>query len=248
MENNLRWKARVPHVMDGPNSRLGNGRFRALLSERVGGGSVLELGCGGGELSAELHAMGASAIYGFDVSPRQIEEARARCDGLQGVAFHVHGAEAPIAERFDVIVGQAILHHIDFRTILGTLYEKNLLPGGRMVFLEPMSHPLTLGFYRLVRSAHTPEEWPITPADVDWLRRRFAARVVPINLFSFPAGVLSSLVLSSDDNGLMRFADRVDRRLERRRRLLGRGREGIIVIDRPAARAGDGPYRSTRPI
>jgi SAM-dependent methyltransferase len=194
----------------------------------------MEVGCGCGELSAELHSMGASAIYGFDVSLHQIEEARARYGDLDGVTFHVHGAEFPIAGRFDLIVGQAILHHIDFRTILVTLFERNLLPGGRMVFVEPMSHPLTLGFFRLVRSAHTPDEWPITPADVTWLRRRFGAQIVPINLSSFPVGVLSSLVLSSDDNWLMRLADRVDRRLERRRRLLGRGREGIIVIDSPA--------------
>lgn len=235
MEKNLRWKARVPHVMVGPNSRHAESRVRSLLRRRVAGGRVLEIGCGRGELTAALHAMGASTIYGFDVSSRQIDEARARCDGLEGVTFGVHGAEAPIAERFDVIVGQAILHHIDFRTTLVRLFEENLLPGGRMLFIEPMSHPLTLAFYQLVRSAHTPDEWPITPADIVWLKGRFAAQVIPINLLSFPLGVVSSLVLRSEDNGLMRFADRVDRRLERRSRLLGRGREGIIVIDRPAA-------------
>jgi SAM-dependent methyltransferase len=192
----------------------------------------MDVGCGTGELSAELHAMGASVVYAFDVSPRRIEEARARYGGLEGITFSLHGAEAPIAGRFDLIVGQAILHHLDFRATLEKLFEENLLPGGRMAFMEPMSHPFTLAFHRFVRSAHTPDEWPITPADVAWLQRRFAARVVPINLFSFPAGILSSLVLSSDDNGLMRLADRVDRRLERRKRLLPRGRQGIIVVDR----------------
>lgn len=235
MEHNLRWKARVPHVMNGPNSRLGYQRFRRLLREQVAGGRVMEVGCARGELSAELHAMGASAVYGFDVSPRQIEEARARYGELDGVTFNVHGAEAPVTGCFDVIVGQAVLHHLDLRAILVKLFDENLLPGGRMVFLEPMSHPLTLAFYRLVRSAHTPDEWPVTPADVVWLQRRFAARVMPINLLSFPAGVFSSLVFSSGDNMLMRFADRVDQRLDRRSHLSARGREGIIVIDRPAA-------------
>jgi SAM-dependent methyltransferase len=220
MANNLRWKARVPHVMNGPNSRFGNERFRRLLGERVAGSRVLEMGCGCGELSRELHEMGASTIYAFDVSSHQIEEAQDRCRDLAGLTFHV----------------QAILHHIDFREILVTLFETNLRPGGRMIFLEPMSHPLTLGFYRFARSAHTPDEWPITPADVRWLQQRFAASVVPINLLSFPAGVVSSLVMSSDENQLMRLADHIDRNLERRTHLLGRGREGIIVIDRPSGR------------
>jgi SAM-dependent methyltransferase len=233
VENNLRWVARVPHVMSGPNSRRGDRRFQSLLSERVAGGRVMDVGCGTGELSAALHAMGASSVFGLDVSRRQIDEARCTYGGLPGVTFHLQSADAPIAGRFDVITGQAVLHHLDFRRTLVKLFEENLLPGGRMVFIEPMSHPLTLAFHRFVPSAHTPDEWPITPADSEWLQRRFAARVVPINLFSFPAGIVSSFVLSREDNVLMQLADRVDRRLERRRRLQARGRQGIIVIDRP---------------
>lgn len=238
VENNHRWVARVPHVMSSPNSRLGDRRFRWLLGERVAGGRAMDVGCGTGELSAELHAMGARSVYGFDVSQRQVETARARFGGLDGVSFAVHSAEVPIAGRFDVIVGQSILHHIDIQSTLVTLFEDNLLPGGRMVFMEPMSHPFTLAFHRFVPSAHTPDEWPITPADIAWLQRRFTVHVVPINLLSFPAGILSSLVLSSEDNALTRLADRADRSLERRRRLQARGRQGIIVIDRPAGSTG----------
>jgi 2-polyprenyl-3-methyl-5-hydroxy-6-metoxy-1,4-benzoquinol methylase len=233
VENNLRWVARVPHVMTGPNSRRGDRCFHSLLGERVAGGRVMDVGCGTGELSAALHAMGASSVFGVDVSRRQIDEARCKYGGLPGVTFHLQSAETPITGRFDVIAGQAILHHLDFRSTLVELFEEHLLPGGRMVFIEPMSHPFTLAFHRFVPSAHTPDEWPITPADTEWLQRRFAARVMPINIFSFPAGIISSFVMSRDDNMLMQLADRVDRRLERRRRLLARGRQGIIVIDRP---------------
>jgi SAM-dependent methyltransferase len=234
MERSHRWKALVPQVVNGPNTRLGQDRFQSLMRECVEGGRVLEIGCGDGELSAELHAMGAHSVYGVDISPRYIERARARCAGLDGVRFGLHAAEAPIEGRFDAIVGRAILHHLDLRAVLVKLFQTNLLPGGRMVFLEPMSHPLTVAFYRLVRSAHTPDEWPLTPADVAWLRSRLAARVIPINFFSFPVGVVSSLGPLPAGNPLTRLADRLDRRLERRPRLIGRAREGIVVIDRPA--------------
>ena len=233
-EESNRWVQRVIHVYEGPNTALGESRFEGLLAERAPGARVLEVGCAQGTLSAQLHALGARAVYGFDVSQREVEQARARYGDLPGVRFAAQSAEAPIAGEFDLIVGRAVLHHLDFRSVLSRLYEQNLARGGRMVFMEPMGHPLTLAFHRLVRSAHTPDEWPITPRDMDWLRERFGARVVPINLLSFPAGVFSSLFLSAPDNRLTRMADRLDRRLESRRRLAPRGRQGILVIDRTA--------------
>jgi 2-polyprenyl-3-methyl-5-hydroxy-6-metoxy-1,4-benzoquinol methylase len=232
-ETSNRWNQRVAHVFLGSNTSLGEQRFHSLLSERARGRRVMDVGCGPGALSSELHAMGASSVYGFDVSRKEIERARADHGDLPGVTFAVHGAEEPIPGQFDLIAGRSVLHHFDFRTALPLIFERNLAPGGRMIFMEPMSHPLTLAFHRLVRSAHTRDEWPLTPSDIAWLQERFGARVVPINLLSFPAGVVSSLLLSSPDNLLMRCADRADRRLERRRHLAARGRQGIIIIDRP---------------
>jgi SAM-dependent methyltransferase len=230
-----RWVGRVRHVVTGPNTTLGEQRFRRLLAERVDGARVMDVGCGTGLLTSELHAMNAGLVYGFDISQRQIEKAHAEYGELEGVTFAVHGADLPIAGQFDVIVGRSILHHLDFRSVLSVLFERNLLPGGRMVFMEPMSHPLTLAFHQLVPSAHTPDEWPLTPEDVAWLQQRFAAQVQPINLLSFPAGVFSSFLFSTPDNRLMRLADRIDRSLERRPGLAARGRQGIVVIDRPRA-------------
>jgi 2-polyprenyl-3-methyl-5-hydroxy-6-metoxy-1,4-benzoquinol methylase len=242
VEKNLRWKERFPHVMHGPNSQFGEQRYRELLRERVVGGRVMEIGCGSGGLSAELHKMGARTVFAIDVSRRHIDEARATYGDLSGVSFNLQGAEVSIRGRFDVITGHSILHHLDFRTILVRLFEENLLPGGRMVFVEPMSHPLTLGFHWLFRSAHSPDEWPITPTDVIWLRETLGARVMPINLLSFPVGVISSFTLTAEDNWLMRLVDRADRSLARRYRLVARGREGLVVIDRPATQR---PRQST---
>jgi SAM-dependent methyltransferase len=228
------WITRVSHVIECDNTVLGERRFEQLLGERARGARAMDVGCGTGTVTYQLHTLGASSIYSFDVSQGQVERAHAEYQDLQGVTFSVHGAEVPISGQFDLIVGRSILHHLDFKSILPRLFEQNLTPGGRMVFMEPMSHPLTLAFHRFVRKAHTADEWPLTPDDVAWLRQHFAARVVPINLTSFPVGAFSSFVLSSPDNTLMRLADGVDRWLERRERFLARGRQGIIVADRPS--------------
>jgi 2-polyprenyl-3-methyl-5-hydroxy-6-metoxy-1,4-benzoquinol methylase len=228
-----RWHERVMHVLTGPNTLAGERRFDSLLAARARGGRVLDVGCGRGSLTRHLHALGAASVYGFDISEHEIERARVECRGLDGVSFAVQGAEAPLEGRFELIAGRSILHHIDFREVVPRLYEHNLEPGGRMIFMEPFSHPLTLAFHKLVRSAHTSDEWPLTAADVVWLRRRFAARVLPVNLLSFPAGIVSSLLLKRPDNLLMRAADALDRSLERRPFFQARGRQGIVVIERP---------------
>lgn len=232
-----RWLQRVPHVFQCPNTKSGEDRFSALLRECVKRCRAVDLGCSDGTLSAELHAMGAASVLGIDVSQREIDWASERHRDLPDVSFLAQSVEEPISGDFELIAGRSILHHIDFREALPRLFAENLLPGGRMVFMEPMGHPLTLAFHRFARSAHTEDEWPITPPDVAWLRRRFAAKVIPVNLVSFPAGVLSSIVMASPNNVLMRLADRVDQSLERRRHLMARGRQGIIVIDKPGAGA-----------
>ncbi len=236
-----RWNQRVSHVFLGRNTIRGEERFRQLLEDKVRGRRAMDVGCGPGALTGELHALGAGSIYGFDVSANEVEKARASYGDLDGVSFGVHGADEPIEGEFDVIVGRSVLHHFDFRTALPRLYECNLAPGGRMLFMEPMSHPMTLAFHRVVRSAHTDDEWPLTPADISWLRHRFGARVIPINLVSFPVGVASSFLCSSPDNLAMRLSDTVDTWLERRERMTARGRQGLIVIDRPGALGGRKP-------
>jgi hypothetical protein len=108
-----------------------------------------------------------------------------------------------------------------------------------MVFMEPMSHPMTIAFHRLVRSAHTPGEYPLNRSDVRWLEQTFPhCAVHPINFLSFPAGALSSFVFRSPDNALTRASDAIDRRLERRGSLRGYARQAIIVVEKPSS-AGD---------
>ena len=103
-----------------------------------------------------------------------------------------------------------------------------------MLFMEPMAHPLTILFHRVVRSAHTPDEFPILPRDVAWMEDKLGARIRPINHLSFPAGIVSSLVLGAADNPLMRAADRIDFALAGRRRLRAYGRQGIVLVEKIA--------------
>lgn len=78
---------------------------------------ILDFGCGTGELSTVLAKRGAKVI-GFDISFESISRAkrRAKTNGIsECCSFFVASAHAlPLRdESVDLIIGQAILHHLD---------------------------------------------------------------------------------------------------------------------------------------
>src|SRR5437868_6239013 len=97
-----RWHVRMKHVLFGPNTMRAEELFASLMCERANGGAVLDVGCGTGALTAELHRMGARSVYGFDVSEREIDKARRDYGHLPGVTFEVRSADGPIGGEFDL--------------------------------------------------------------------------------------------------------------------------------------------------
>jgi SAM-dependent methyltransferase len=231
-ERSRAWHARASHVLGCPNTLRGEETWRQLIRETVGrGGRALDVGCASGNTAKRALSSGATYVLGVDISERQL--ARAWDKQVPGkLEFRVADAQEPLAEEpFDLVLGRSVLHHLDFRVFLDRVARTNLAPGGRMLWMEPLAHPLSLAFHRLVPSAHTPDEFPLLPSDLAWIRTRFpGTRIVPINLLSFPAGVLSSHVFSSADNWLMRAADRVDDAMFRLPQVVPYARQGIIAI------------------
>jgi len=239
------WNRRVPHVFRAPNTERGESLFAQLVGDSVqGGGRALDAGCGTGETARQAVELGASEVLAVELSERFLQEAQRRGDADGKIEFRLQDLHDPLESVFDLVVGRSILHHIDWRPFLERTYSENLVPGGRMVFMEPMSHPMTIAFHRIVRDAHTPGEYPLSRGDVRWLERTFVRCAVhPINFLTFPAGVLSSYLFRSPDNSLTRATDAIDRRLSSRGRLRSYARQAIIVIDKPSS-AEDTPAAS----
>ncbi len=226
------WHLRFRHVFECPNTRVHEQLFGEIVRRASAGGRVLEIGCGDGATAEGLLRLGARSVRGIDVSATLISRARER--QLPGrLEFLERDATQPIDGSYELVVGRAILHHLDYRTALSRLYQTNLAPGGTMAFLEPLGgNPLVRLFHWLAPSAHTEDERSFLRGDLRWLRSSFArVEIVPYNFLSLPCGLLSSLLLASADNGLMRLADRFDRWLARRARwLTPQFRQAIVVI------------------
>jgi 2-polyprenyl-3-methyl-5-hydroxy-6-metoxy-1,4-benzoquinol methylase len=232
---NSAWHGRFAHVFQSPNTRRGEERFDALTRAAVAGRSVLDIGCGKGRSSARLLDLGAAHVLGMDISRTAIEQARERA--LPGrLEFRLGDVTSELEGTFGCIFGRAILHHIDYRSLLLRLYEEHLEPGGAMLFMEPQGENLLIHIYaRLFAAAHTPDERSFMRDDTDWLRAHFPQiELYPVNYLTFPAAILTSYLPLEPDNPLLRVCDRADERIARRApRLQSHFRQTILVMRKP---------------
>jgi glycosyltransferase involved in cell wall biosynthesis/SAM-dependent methyltransferase len=206
-------------------------RFEDALIESAGplaGKHVLDLGCGTGDLTLRMLQRGAR-VTALDISPGAVgvAEERARRFVPEGDARFVIGtAEATGLDNheFDAVVGKLVLHHLNLRLAAPEIHRV-LKPGGRGAFIE------TSGLNPLLRAARrhlpgragiarygTPDEHPLTQADVELMRSHF--RRVDLD---FPVLVLMYLferhVLRWRIAGTDRVLAGADRRLARSPRL-----------------------------
>lgn len=109
------------------------------LAGDVAGKQVLELGCAGGVLTAQLADRGAH-VLGVDREPRLVGLARQRLGGRAQI--EVADLEQPLefvpAGGIDVVVASLVLHYLeDWEPLL----DRCLVPGGRLIF--SVHHPIT---------------------------------------------------------------------------------------------------------
>jgi len=148
----------------------------------VSGKVVLDLGCGNGENSILL-AFRRPNLVGIDVSESLLCLARRRfaLNGVAGPAIFVASSAHDLAlpdESVDVVVGIAILHHLDLK-LAAREVNRILKPGGRAIFQEPVRESRALRFIRGLIPYRTPDvspfERPLTEAELRMFARGLRA-------------------------------------------------------------------------
>lgn len=212
-DHNENWEkiqSRFAHVYGCPNSRRAISVFSKLLDKSIHGARVLEVGCGTGWNAKGMLEQGASHVDGIDISREMLKEAQQLANDQ--LRFFEHDIHQPWPHRYDLIIGRAVLHHTDYQKVLTNLYRDNLLPGGQMIFFEPLGDGLIMRLYwKFGSKYHTPEERPFYRSDIDWLERTFPNfRMYAFNYVSLPAALMTSMVMKSPNNALLRLSDRID--------------------------------------
>jgi trans-aconitate 2-methyltransferase len=100
--------------------------------------SAVDLGCGTGELTAELaRRLPEGRVTGVDSSPSMLE--RARAIDAPGVSF-VRGDLLGVPGPFDLVFSHAVLHWIDDHPALFSRLWALLSPGGQLAAQIPANH------------------------------------------------------------------------------------------------------------
>jgi len=139
------WDAEKYHRLSDP--QLGWGR-RVLERLAAGPGErVLDLGCGTGRLTAELHAaIGGGIVVGVDRSAAMLREAAAQHYWHRGphaieagplpsrvYLVQADGTLLPFSDAFDAVLSTATFHWVLDHDVLFASIYRALAPGGRLV-------------------------------------------------------------------------------------------------------------------
>jgi SAM-dependent methyltransferase len=102
------------------------------------GDRVLEVGCGMGRFTLRLAARGVR-IEGLDLSPILLDRLRVNNAGRFEIPLHCSDVVTPppdLLDRFDLIVGFFVLHHVKDVGEAVAAMSRMLRPGGRLVLLD----------------------------------------------------------------------------------------------------------------
>ena len=209
-----RLQRRFSHVFLCPNAVYTGRLFDSTLADVARGRFVLEYGCFNGWAIPGLAQCAPRRILGIDLSENAIADAK-RSHGSVADFGVMDGHHLALADAsLDVVVGRAILHHLEFDTAIREVHRV-LKPGGHAVFSEPLrDNPAGKLVRLLTPKARTRDELPLSRAQIRRADKLFSERRHFFSgLASVGCGMASSLVSADPANGLMRLAHRLDLRL-----------------------------------
>jgi len=151
-----------------------------FILSRIGdlaGKKLLDIGAGLGESSVYFALQGAR-VTASDLSPGMVDTALrlARRHGveIEGVVSAAERLNVP-SSCYDIIYIANTIHHVQDRARLFEEMRRVLKPGGRFFSYDPLAYNPAIQVYRrMATEVRTPDESPLTVADVRLAERYFS--------------------------------------------------------------------------
>ena len=185
-KKNLREKNFHNELQSRPKGRFENIFYKAIANvwddfyERLKKDSrnaeVLDYGCGVGPSIIEVSNYKPKKVIGIDISEISIKKAKDKTKYLGSmVELKVDNCEKTSFEnnRFDLVYGHGILHHLEFSKCLDEIL-RILKPGGSLIFVEPLGTNPIINLYRkLTPKSRSIDEHPFTDKDLTLLKNKY---------------------------------------------------------------------------
>ncbi|WP_079508646.1 class I SAM-dependent DNA methyltransferase [Mesobacillus jeotgali] len=152
-ENYMKRRARP----ESPNNVIEKPILLELIGD-VNGKQILDLGCGGAEIGAELLRQGAAGYLGLEGSEKMARVAAENLKGTAGQVLHSSMEEwEPHPNQYSLVLSRFALHYL---ADLGSVFAKvmnSLLPGGRFVF--SVQHPVLTSSAKSAEQSGRRTDW-----------------------------------------------------------------------------------------
>lgn len=151
-------------------------RFILDRLEPLSGKKLLDIGAGLGESSVYFALRGAR-VTTVDISPQMVEMALGLGKNygveLEGIVSSAEDLNLP-DNSYDIIYVANTIHHVRDRASLFEPMHRALKPGGMFISYDPIAYNPMINVYRRMATAvRTPDESPLTVADLKLARRYF---------------------------------------------------------------------------
>jgi ubiquinone/menaquinone biosynthesis C-methylase UbiE len=165
---------RVIEAFEGPTA-LEN-KFILSKMGSLEGKRLLDIGAGLGESSVYFALKGAQVTV-VDISPQMVSRTLSlgRKFGVQlrGLVSSAENLNLP-SETFDIIYAANTLHHVQNRASFFGQMRSALKPGGMFFSYDPLVYNPVINVYRrMATEVRTPDEAPLTTADIKLARQYF---------------------------------------------------------------------------
>ena len=142
----------------------------------LSGKKLLDIGAGLGESSVYFALKGA-AVTVVDISPQMVATAlglgRKFGVQLEGIVASAENLNLP-ADTYDIVYAANTIHHVHNRPSLFKQLKLALKPGGMFFSYDPLAYnPLINVYRRMATEVRTPDEAPLTVADIHLARQYF---------------------------------------------------------------------------